>query len=146
MGKETQRTVRDGLASHRRLHRVLFTSPAEARFVELMGGVAFTLGFIRSSKTGFPLTWLWLGPVLKRELIEREVQVGPYSIDFATPNASYKKGVEIDGTFFHQDIVREQNRDDYLRSQGWSVLHIPARRLWRDPRRVRADVLRFLKS
>src|SRR5947199_7843920 len=59
-------------SERRRKHRLRYPSPAEVRFVRIMGGRSLTVPFIRSVKTGFPLTFVWLGRVLKRELIERE--------------------------------------------------------------------------
>lgn len=132
---------------YRRLNRLLFVSPAEVRFVRVMGGRALNIPFIKSKRMGFCLTFVWLGKVLKRELIEREVQVGNrhYAIDFATRNASYKKGIDITSSYY-VDVVADQERDDYLRARGWDVLYVKAARVWRDPVGVRRDVLRFLRS
>jgi len=135
--------------NRRRKLRLRYPSPAEVRFVRIMGGWSLPVPFIRSIRTGFPLTWLWMGRVLKSELIEREVRIGPFFADFATPNAAYHKVIEIDGQAFHtsrMDVVRDQEREDYLRERGWQIYRIKAKRLWREPVRVRADVLRFLRS
>ena len=131
----------------RRMSRLLFPSPAEVAFVLLMGGSKVTVPFISSKRTGFPLTFLNIGRILKGELIEREVMAGGprrYCMDFATPKAAYRKAIEIDGS--QHDIVYDQQRDEYLRALGWSVMRIPARRLSRDPLGVRQDVLRFLRA
>jgi very-short-patch-repair endonuclease len=114
-----------------------------------MRGGALTLPFIRSPRTGFPLTFLWLGRILKGELIEHEVRIGRYYADFATPRSRFLKAIEIDGAAYHSqrmDIVADQEREDYLRERGWQVFRIPARRLWREPRRVYIETLRFLRS
>src|SRR5260221_1167016 len=136
-----------GVQGYRRLHRLLFVSPAEVRFVQVMGGKSLTLPFIKSRKTGSPLTFLRLGKVLKRELIEREVQVGKrhYCIDFGTRNASYKKGIDITSSY-HTDVLADQERNDYLRARGWDVMYIKAARIQRDPVGVLRKVLKFLKS
>lgn len=130
----------------RRIDRLLFPSPAEVRFVQLMRGHALTIGFMKDKRTGFPLTLLWRGRLLKNELIEREVWAGKYCLDFATPHAAYCKAIEIDGADFHRDIVREQQRDDYLRAQGWQVMHVEARKIYREPRVVYIETLKFLRS
>jgi very-short-patch-repair endonuclease len=131
----------------RRMHRLLYPSPAEVQFVRVMRGHALTLPLIKSTKTGFPLTLLWRGKLLKNELIEREVWAGGerrFCMDFATPHAAYRKAIEIDGS--QHDILKDQERDEYLRAHGWTVLHVKARRLWREPRLVFVDVCKFLKS
>lgn len=130
----------------RRLSRLLFPSPAEVQFVRVMRGHVLTVPFMRSRRTGFCLAFVWRGKILKRELVHREVRAGRYVVDFGVVTPFGKKAIEIDGEPFHQDVLREQERDDYLRARGWEVLHIKGRRLWREPRRVGGDVLKFLKS
>lgn len=136
----------------RRLRRMWFPSPAEAQFVRVMRGHVLTVPFIKSRRTGFPLAIVWRGKILKGELIEREVWVGGssggrrYCLDFATRDAAYRKALEIDGSDWHRDVLREQERDEYLRAHGWQVMHIKARRLWREPRVVYVETLRHLRS
>lgn len=131
---------------YRRLNRLLFPSPAEVKFVLLMRGHALTLPFIRSHRTGFPLTFLWLGRILKSELIKREVKVGGrFFVDFGTPGSRFLKAIEIDGGSYH-NVVADQERDRYLQARGYEVLHIPARRLHSEPRQVYVQVLQFLRS
>ena len=133
-----------GIQAYRRLERILFPSPAEVAFVRLMRGRAYTVPFIKHSRTGFPLTFLSLGKLLRGELIEREVRIGRMYADFATPRASYRKCIEIDGRQYH-DIVYDQEKDDYLAARGWQVLRIPARQIYKKPREVYVATLRFLK-
>ena len=130
----------------RRLSRILFPSPAEAQFVRIMRGQALTIPLIKSRRTGFPLTILWRGWILKGELIEREVRVGKYYLDFATPGSRFLKAIEIDGSQWHMDVLKDQERDAYLRARGWDVKRIPARRVFREPRMVYLEVCKFLKS
>jgi very-short-patch-repair endonuclease len=133
----------------RRWHRLFFPSAAEVKFVRVMRGRALTAPIIKSRKTGYPLTLLWRGRLLRNELIEREVRVGSKFVDFGTPGAAYHKAIEIDSDQFHtykMDVVADQERDNYLREHGWQVTRIPARRLYREPRRVYVEMLRFLKS
>lgn len=131
---------------YRRLHRLFFPSPAEVQFVRLMRGRALTLPFVRSRRDDYPLTFVWLGRLLKRELMYREVRVGKFFVDFGTPGSRFLKAIEIDGREYHHDIVAEQQRDDYLKARGWSVMHISGSKLQREPRKVYVDVLRFLRS
>lgn len=83
---------------------------------------------------------------LKRELLHREVREGRFYLDFATRDAAYRKAIEIDGSQWHMDVLKDQERDEYLRARGWEIKRIPARRVFREPRVVYVEVCRFLKS
>lgn len=115
-----------------------------------MGGLVLNVPFVKSSRTGFCLALvLSMGKILKRELVQREVRIGRYYADYCVATPFYRCVIEIDGSRFHSskmDIVYDQEREDYLHEQGFVIMRIPARRLWREPLRVRAEVLRFLKS
>ena len=140
-----------------RWNRMLFPSPAEIKLVEIMGGRAIAIQFIKHPQTKFPLTFvLSLGKALKTQNFQREVKAGKYWIDFGN---DILWGLEVDGKNFHRDIVREQDRHEYLTSfcdkkckkncqrhanLGWRVKHIPAVRLWLEPATVQSEVLRFL--
>jgi very-short-patch-repair endonuclease len=129
--------------------RLIFPSPTEVKFVEIMGGKAFTFRFLKSPKTGFPFTLLWLGKTLRRELVCREVRIGRYFADYCVITHFYRKVIELDGYQFHSskmDIVKDQQREDYLHARGFAIYRIPATRLWREPKKVKEDVLRFLES
>lgn len=76
--------------------------------------------------------------------MHREVRVGAYYVDFAFMDAYSNKAIEIDGREFHQDIVKEAERDNYLNERGWSVMHVAAMDLYRQPGRVQQRVLAFL--
>lgn len=134
----------------RRRMRLLFPSPAETKFIEIMGGLVLNVPFVKSRRTSFCLAFvLSMGKVLKRELVQREVRIGRYFADFCVATPFYRCIIEIDGRYYHNskmDIVYDQERDDYLHERGWVVMRIPARRLWREPLRVRADVLKFLRT
>jgi very-short-patch-repair endonuclease len=120
-------------------------SPAEAKFIKIMGGRLLTLRHVASADNGFPLTFVAsMGRILKRERVRREVRVGKYFVDFGVDTPYYKKAIEIDGKDYHTDIVFEQQRDDYLADWGWEVLHVPAWRLYKNPRQVRRRVRKFL--
>lgn len=131
----------------RRLHRLLYPSPAEVTFIRLMKGHVLVVPFIHSSRNKFPLAVVLSMGYLKRELVEREVWAGGerrFCMDFATPNAAYRKCIEIDGS--QHDIVKDQERDDYLHGQGWEIMRIPARRIWREPRLVYVETIKFLRT
>lgn len=130
----------------RRINRILYPSPAEVKFVQIMGGHVIRVRFIRHVKTGFPLTFfVTMGRGLKREYVQREVRVGAMYVDFAFINDYTKKAIEIDGST-HNDIVIEQNRDDYLHEHGWEVIHIRGIEIYRNPARVRRRVIAFLSK
>lgn len=129
-------------ARYWRLQRLLFMSPAEARFVRLMGGRVLTFRHIRSTKTGFPLTFvLGLGRSLRAQQFRREVRVGKYYVDFANDIGWC---IEIDGSEWHRDVVAEFERESYLYQRGCRILRIKAPRLWNDSAGVQRDVLKFL--
>lgn len=77
-------------------------------------------------------------------MVRREVRVGAMYVDFAFVTPYGKKAIEIDGRDFHRDIVKEQERDDYLRARGWQVMHIQALALYHNPESVRKRVIKFL--
>ena len=132
-------------AAYRKRMRLLFPSPAEVRFIELMGGKALTFKYIKSTKNRFPLTFiLSLGKVLDRENVQREVRAGAMYIDFGVETPYYKLGIEIDGKNFHRDIVREIKRDEYCAEYGWKLLHIQADILYRQPYVVQQNVMQWL--
>lgn len=130
--------------SHR-IRRLLFPSPAEVKFLQVMGGYVLVFPFLRSIRNSFPLTIVLSMGCLKRELVYREVRCGRYWVDFCAVTPFYRRVIEIDGQRFH-DILKDQERDDYLHERGYAIMRIPARRLWREPKRVRSDVLKFLRS
>ena len=137
--------------------RLLFPSPAEVRFIKIMGGKIITIPFILNPETKQPLRFvLDLGRALRNEKFGREIQAGRYWLDFGN---DILWAIEIDGKKYHRDIVREQDRDDYLMgfchkrckdpcykhsNMGYRVKHIPAVRLWLEPAVVQSEVLRFL--
>lgn len=142
-----------------RLTRLLFPSPAEVRFIELMGGKVITFNFIKHHKTKFPLTiTLHLGTALSRQNFKREVKVGKYWLDFGN---DIKWSIEVDGRMYHRNVVKEFNKQEYLQgfcdrkcrkdcrrhlNQGWRVKHIEAARIFNEPNKVQREVLQFLYS
>ena len=128
----------------RRLKRLVFMSPAEARFVAVMGGAVYTLPFLKSKRTGFPFSIvLTLGRTLRTEKFKREVRFGKYFVDFAN---DVDRIIEIDGATYHMDVVADFERDQYIR--GWHddvmILRIKAAQLYREPNLVQADVIKFI--
>lgn len=130
-----------------RRSRILFPSPAEVRFVEIMGGRVLTIKRIKRKPNGFYLTFfVSMGRTLRREMVEREVQVGAYYVDFGFITGAGQQAIEIDGQDFHMDVVKEQERDEYLARYGWRVLHIQAVDLYRNPENVKRRVVDFLAN
>lgn len=125
-----------------RQNRMFFMSPAEIRFLHIMGGKVVTFEAIKHARTHFPLAYVvTMGRSLRRENFAREVRVGRYFIDFGN---DIKRGIEIDGRNFHMDIVKEIERDEYVAKYGWSLLHIQAVDLWQQPDNVQRRVLSFI--
>jgi very-short-patch-repair endonuclease len=135
-------------ARYRRAKRILFPSPAEVLLIRLLGGKAIVIDHIRGNRTkknpaGFPLTFITtMGNLLGSENVRREVRCGKYWIDFGN---DIRRGIEVDGEDYHQDVVYEQERSDFLRKQGWLIFRIPGHRLYREPDRVAQDVIVFLR-
>ena len=141
-----KRTIADvykrNLSNYRRLTRLLFPSPAELRFIELFGGKMWTLKYLKSIKTGFPLTFIYKKPKLfKAEKVKREVRAGSKYIDFAN---DIGRGIEIQGYEYHRDVVKEFERELFLYQRGWKILYIEASSLYGDSADVQRRVLRFL--
>lgn len=125
--------------------RILFPSPAELQFIRVMGGRVILVDHVRHPDTGFSLAVITsMGKTLRREFVQREMRVGAMYVDFAFVTQYSKKAVEIDGKDWHRDVVREQQRDDYLRSYGWNVLHIQAADIYSKPKFVRDKTITFL--
>lgn len=122
--------------------RLLFPSPAEIRFIELLGGKVLTFDRFRHHKTDFPFAIVVsLGRLLRSENMKREVRVGGMYIDFGN---DLNWGIEVDGRAYHKDIVVQQERDEYFENWGWRVLHIDATDLYRQPDKVQQQVMEFL--
>ena len=137
----------------------MFPSAAEVRFIKIMGGKIITIYFLKHPQTKQPLRFvLNVGRALSVENFEREVRAGKYWLDFGNDIFWV---IEVDGAKYHRDIVREQERDDYLMgfchkrcrkpcykhsNVGYRVKHISAIRLWNEPAVVQSEVLRFLNA
>lgn len=122
---------------------MLFPSPAEVRFIELMGGKVYRIKWLKHPRNGFPLAVFWrYGKILGHEKFKREVRIGRYFVDFCNDVGWI---VEIDGASYHMNVVADLEREGYIYERGFEHwLRIPAHRLWRDPNRVQRDTLRFL--
>lgn len=127
--------------------RLLFPSPAELRFIQIMGGKVLVINRLRHPRSNFPMAFvLSLGTILKRENVAREVRAGKCFIDFGADTKYYKKGIEIDGRNWHMDVVKEIERDEYVAQFGWRLLHIQAADLYRNSAIVQRRVIDFLKK
>lgn len=127
-------------------------SPAEARFVRLMGGKVSTFGRVKDRSTHFPLTMVWsLGKILKSEGFKREVRYGRYFVDFAN---DLNRIIEIDGSPYHMDVVADMKRDEYIKdlcrkwdiSREAKILRIPAHKIKLDAENTHAKVLKFIRD
>ncbi|HMT18532.1 MAG TPA: DUF559 domain-containing protein [Candidatus Saccharibacteria bacterium] len=129
-------------ASWYRWNRILFPSPAEVRFVQLMGGKYWQVSWLKHRRTKLPFTIFYsYGKILSEECFGRERRVGKYFVDFGN---DLSMGIEIDGRQWHRDIVAEMDREIYFNVRGWRVIHIEAVHLWNRPNEVQQRVLKFL--
>lgn len=134
------------LADWRRLQRILFPSPAEVKLIRILGGRVLVIPWLRGGSNRFPLAMVVsMGKIFRSEGVHREMRVGSKFIDFGVVTKYYRKAVECDGTRYH-DILKDQERDEYLKARGFSVLHIKATRIYREPKKVRRMVIDFLES
>ena len=136
-----------------RAKRLLFPSPAEVRFMQLMGAHILTPHIYKLrpiNKNGFPLCIvISRGKILRQAKLRREVRIGRCYVDFAN---DLNWIIEIDGTPYHQDVVADFDREvymrEYLRKQkkDLRILRVPAPRLWHARARVQRDVIAFLNT
>lgn len=129
-------------SAYRRRMRLLFPSPAEVRFMRLMGCWVITTSHIRHWHTDFPLRLLVIpGGLYRRERLRREVRVGKHYVDFGN---DIQRAIEVDGEQYHRDVIYETARDSYLHEHGWLVLHVPAFMLYKNPKKVCDKAEQFL--
>jgi len=81
------------------------------------------------SKTESPIERRLYDALLSRgHYIVTQYPMGRYRIDIAFPQ--YKLAVECDGRQFHstkEAMERDRRKDNYLRSNGWTVIRISGR-------------------
>lgn len=124
-----------------RRDRLMYPSGLEVEFARVMGCNIVPLPFTRNPKTGKPAVIIFMKGVMRRERMEREVPAQGYFIDFGN---DIRRGIEIDSTKYHSDILKEQERDEHLRKGGWMILHIRDHEIYNRPEDVRRRVTEFL--
>ncbi|WP_082585397.1 DUF559 domain-containing protein [Rhodanobacter sp. Root179] len=65
--------------------------------------------------------------------LDLQVKLAPYRVDFL---ANDRLVVEVDGAAYHsspEEVARDAERDETLRSRGYTVLRIPARLVFNSP-------------
>lgn len=125
------------------MRRIIYMSPAEARFVILMGGKVLTSKRFKHRKNGFPVTIvLSLGKYLKSENFKREVRYGRFTTDFAN---DIDRIIEIDSRRWH-DVVADYDRDLYIKDYcpEARILRVTTDDLKRNPKKVKAAVVKFI--
>ncbi len=124
------------------MKRLVFASPAEMQLITLMKGKVLTTNLIHN-KNGFPLTFvMYLGGWFAKENMRREVRVGKHWIDFGN---DIRRGIEVDGEAYHNDIIKEIERDEYFKKNDWRILHIKAGDILARPNATRNAIIDFLK-
>ncbi|MGA0605440.1 endonuclease domain-containing protein [Phenylobacterium sp. VNQ135] len=78
-------------------------------------------------------------------VFRRQHALGPYILDFFCPAVGL--AIEVDGAIHGHDaqLIHDQRRDDWLRSQGVTVYRIPASGIYEDLNQV-ADGVRRLAA
>jgi very-short-patch-repair endonuclease len=104
---------------------------------------------LRNSSTSAEVA-LWL--MLKSKKLEgrkfrRQYSIGSYIVDFCCP--SEKLIIELDGNphgEYHR-IQKDENRDNYLKSLGFTVLRFENRIVFQDPEYLKGEISKiFIKS
>ena len=75
-----------------------------------------------------------------------QYSVGPYSIDIAFPKE--KIAIEIDGEHHRKEaqIIKDGNKDEYLKSHGWKVLRFPAEEAHHNPKKMATEIQEFIND
>ncbi len=133
-----------------RMQRLLFPSPAELRFIELLGGRVYRVHWLKHPRTGFCFAYVrTLGRWLESEGFKREVRYGLYWVDLAN---DLDRIIEIDGRRWHStDVVADYEREVWIEQYCQRVrrnkaifLRIRAVDLIYDRNGVQRDTLKFL--
>lgn len=73
-----------------------------------------------------------------------EFKVWRYHIDFALPEFSI--AIECDGEYFHTDLEKDDRRDRYLESLGWTILRFSGTRIHIDINSCLREILQTIKN
>jgi very-short-patch-repair endonuclease len=131
-----------------RLKRLWSPSPAEVRFIQLVGGRVLRVPYIRLGERECTLI-INRGKILRRAKMRREVRYGKYFVDFAN---DLNWIIEVDHRAYHMDVIADAERDQYIqnllewRGQYARILRIDATRLTRNPKLVLQQVQKFLNT
>jgi very-short-patch-repair endonuclease len=108
------------LAEFKRLKRLVFKSEAERLLYNVMGPVWWRLhGWRREYRVATSST--------------------PFYVDFACPKLML--AIEADGDQWHMNVIRDAERDEFLRDRGWVVKHFRYQNIKKDPAKVRDDIV-----
>jgi very-short-patch-repair endonuclease len=111
------------------------------RLIEIMGGHVWRVKWFKDFYTGFPFAVVVSrGKLFRKEHVRREVRIGRYYADFSN---DIKRSIEVDGAAYH-DVIKDQERNEYIKSAGYKTLHIPAKDIYNRPLLVRSKVREFL--
>ena len=89
--------------------------------------------------------------------IKPQIKIGKYRVDFIVSKIHWEKEettrkaiVECDGTSFHDrtefERRNEKQRDRWLQSEGWKILHFTGKEIIEDSALVAAEVLAYLSG
>jgi very-short-patch-repair endonuclease len=123
---------------------MIFPSPIELEFIELMGGKVVRFTKLRDPRTKFPAAWIVsLGPMMKAQNVHREVRYGKYFVDFSN---DLHRIIEIDGSAYHMDVVADMDREIYIKARqpGMRMMRIKTYELRNNKHSVQSRVIDFL--
>lgn len=81
--------------------------------------------------TESPIEKLLYYELMKLRLnVETQKEIGRYRVDILKDKAV----IECDGQAFHQDREREAMRDSFLNQQGYRVIHVTGRNIYKNAR------------
>jgi very-short-patch-repair endonuclease len=58
----------------------------------------------------------------KKFMPDTQIPVGPYFIDMGYP--SKKIGIEVDSEWWHKDIGKDIERQNFIKKKGWEIIRI----------------------
>jgi very-short-patch-repair endonuclease len=88
--------------------------------------------------------------MMREELENRDItfsvqeHIDKYWVDFVIPD--HKIAIECDGEYWHQDITKDANRDDVIKSYGWDVLHFTGKQIVDDVVACVDSIERLMKN
>ena len=108
---------------------------------------SFRLSLRNNSTSAEAALWLLLkSKKLEGRKFRRQYSIGSYIVDFCCP--SEKLIIEVDGNphgEYHR-IHKDENRDKYLESLGFTVLRFENRFVFQDPGYLKDEIIKIINK